>query len=198
MTFKKAAPKTAAKPVSRSAVRQSITFELVVAHAPHEALANNLSRTFGIDEVDYSAIREATEEHVALAAKVLESALNEKAMQIHLQRLVGANVSSAYGAAMFYGTKLTEARQITMASANDDRDEDREGVAGFESKADRARMFAAKMGLQAYALMAAAEGAVSAYAHVTGDDWKPYEAPLTASATVARKSADAEMAAFGG
>lgn len=102
MAIQTAAPKTTARPATRLAVRQSITFELAVAHAPHEALANNLSRTFGLDEVDYHAIREATEEHVALAAKALEAALNEKAMQIHLQRLVGANVSSAYGAAMFY------------------------------------------------------------------------------------------------
>ena len=35
------------------------------------------------------------------------------------------------------------------------------------SKAERARIFAAEMGLQAHALMAAAEGAVSAYAHIT-------------------------------
>lgn len=71
-------------------------------------------------------------------------------------------------------------------------------MAGFDSKSDRARIFAARMGLQAYALMAAAEGAVHAYAHVTGDDWKPYEAPLAAPITVARRSADAEMAAFAG
>ena len=197
MATKKAASKTAAQPAARPAVRQAITFKLVAAHAPHEGLANNLSRTFGLDDVDYPTIRDATEEHVALAAKALEPALNEKAMQIHLQRIVGAFVSSAYGAAMFYGTKLTEARQLTMASANDDRDEDRSGVAGFDSKADRARLFAAQMGLQAYALMAAAEGAVSAYAHITGDDWKPYEAPPSAPATVARKSAAAEMDAFG-
>jgi hypothetical protein len=119
-------------------------------------------------------------------------------MQIHLQRIVGSFVASAYGAAQFYSTKVTEARERTMASANDDRDEDRDGAVGFESKAARARLFAAQMGLQAYALMAAAEGAVSAYAHIIGEDWKPYEASVAASATVARKSAAAELAVFGG
>ena len=97
-------------------------------------------------------------------ANVLCDDLNDKAMAIHLQRVVGSFVGSAFGAATFYQTKLTAARDLTMASQNDDRDEDRDGVSGFESKGERARLFAAQMGLQAYALMAAAEGAVHAYA----------------------------------
>ena len=52
------------------------------------------------------------------------------------------------------------------------------------------------MALQSFALMAAAEGAVHAYAHITGEDWKPYEAPVAPAASVARKSAAVEMAAF--
>ena len=85
-----------------------------------------------------------------------------------------------------------------MASQNDSRDEDRDGVSGFMSKAERARLFAAGMGLQAYALMAAAEGAVHAYVHITGEDWKPYEAPMSAtSSSISRKSAAEEMNAFG-
>ena len=197
MASKKTAPQAAARTAPQQA-RLTITLELVAKHAPHDGLASNLARTFGLDEVDYAATRESTEEHVALGAKALKGALNDKAMQIHLQRIVSAYVSSAYGAAQFYTNKLTEARQATMASENDSRDEDRDGVAGFESKADRARMFAAQMGLQSFALLAAADGAVSAYAHVTGEAWKPYEAPQQAAATVQRRSAKAEMDAFGG
>ena len=130
-------------------------------------------------------------------ANELTDNLNAKAMEIHLQRIVGAFVGSAYGAATFYQSKVTTARDLTVASQNDDRDEDRAGVAGFESKAERARQFAAEMGLQAYALMAAAEGAVHAYAHITGETWKPYEAPVAASSSTARKSAAEELAAFG-
>jgi hypothetical protein len=52
------------------------------------------------------------------------------------------------------------------------------------------------MALQSYALMAAAEGAVAAYADITGDEWKPYVAPTAPAASVARKSATAEMSAF--
>jgi hypothetical protein len=192
-------PSTTQKPATRrQPVRQAITLELVQAHAPHGGLAENLSRTFGIDPIDYAAIREGTEENIVRSANVLRDDLNDKAMEMHLQRIVGAFVSSAYGAATFYQTKVTAARDLTVASQNDDRDEDRMGVSGFESKAERARQFAAEMGLQAYALMAAAEGAVHAYAHITGDDWKPYEAPVAASSSISRKSATEELAAFGG
>jgi hypothetical protein len=196
----KSAPKTTqnSAPARKPQVRQAITLELVQAHAPHAGLAENLSRTFGIDPVDYAAVREGTEENVVRSANVLRDDLNDKAMEIHLQRIVGAFVSSAYGAATFYQSKVTTARDLTMASQNDDRDEDRTGVAGFESKAERARHFAAEMGLQAYALMAAAEGAVHAYAHITGETWKPYEAPVAASSSTSRKSATEQMAAFGG
>ena len=198
MAAKTSTPKTTQLPATRkSAVRQAITFELVQAHAPHAGLAENLSRTFGIDPVDYAAILEATEENIGLSAKALQPTLNDKAMEIHLQRVVGSFVSSAYGAATFYGTKVTQAKDLTMKSQNDDRDEDRGGVSGFESKAERARQFAAEMGLQAYALMAAAEGAVSAYAHITGEDWKPYEAPAAPISSASRQSAEAQMAAFG-
>ena len=196
----KSAPNTTQKsaPARRPQVRQAITLELVQAHAPHAGLAENLSRTFGIEPVDYAAIREGTEENVVRGANVLRDDLNDKAMEIHLQRIVGSFVSSAHGAATFYQSKVTAARDLTVASQNDDRDEDRTGVAGFESKAERARQFAAEMGLQAYALMAAAEGAVHAYAHITGGDWKPYEPPVAASSSTSRKSAAEQMAAFGG
>jgi hypothetical protein len=196
----KSASKTTQKsaPARQQPVRQAITLELVQARAPHGSLAENLSRTFGIDPVDYAAVREGTEENVVRSANVLRDDLNDKAMEIHLQRIVGAFVSSAYGAATFYQSKVTQAKDLTMASQNDDRDEDRTGVAGFESKAERARQFAAEMGLQAYALMAAAEGAVHAYAHIIGDEWKPYEAPVAASSSTSSKSAAEQMAAFGG
>ena len=198
MASKKSTPKTPAQPKSRTQpTRQAITLEAVAARAPHAALAENLSRTFGIDPVDYAAIRETTEEHIVCASNALCDNLNEKALQIHLQRVVGSFVGSAFGAAQFYGTKVTQARDLTMASQNEDRDEDRSGGAGFESKAERARLFAAEMGLQAFALMAAAEGAIHAYAAVTGEDWKPYEPPSNPASTTARQSAAAELAAFG-
>jgi hypothetical protein len=188
------AAKTAA-PRSRPD-RQTITLELVTRLAPHQGLADNLVRTFGLEIVDYDGIREGTGQHLTHAAKAFGAALNEKALQIHLQRIVGAFVGSAFGAAQFYGTKKSAAMDLTSKLLNDERDEDRDGPSGFESKAERARLFAAEMALQSYALLAAAEGAVAAYADITGEDWKPYEAPVAPSASVERKSAAAEMAAF--
>jgi hypothetical protein len=198
MAIKKSAPKTAQHTAPRKpAVRQAITLEAVIAHAPHSGLAENLSRTFGVECPDYAAIREGTEENLVRSANILRDDLNDKAMEIHLQRIVGSFVSSAYGAATFYQTKVTTAKDLTMASQNDDRDEDRDGVSGFESKAQRARQFAADMGLQSYALMAAAEGAVHAFHAVTGETWKPYEAPMAATSNTSRKSAAEELGAFG-
>jgi hypothetical protein len=52
------------------------------------------------------------------------------------------------------------------------------------------------MGLQAYALLAAAAGAVDAYEDVTGDAWKPYVRKPDNTERVDRQSADCQMAAF--
>jgi hypothetical protein len=74
----KSASKTTQKsaPARQQPVRQAITLELVQARAPHGSLAENLSRTFGIDPVDYAAIREGTEENVVRSANVLRDDLN--------------------------------------------------------------------------------------------------------------------------
>jgi hypothetical protein len=189
--------KAATTAKTRSATnRAAITFDQVARLAPHQGLIDNLVRTFGLEPVDYDTIRDATAAHLTQTAKVLEAALNERALQIHLQRIAGAFIGSAHGAAQFYGTKKSAALELTSRLLNDDRDEDRDGPSGFESKAERARLFAAEMALQSFALMATAEGAISAYAEITGEDWKPYAAPAPASASIARKSASAEMAAF--
>jgi hypothetical protein len=176
--------------------RKSITFEMVARLAPHQGLVDNLIRTFGLDPVDYDGIRDATKEHMTRAAEAFGTAMNERALQIHMQRVTGAFVSSAFGAAQFYGIKKSAALELTSKLLNDDRDEDRDGPVGFDSKAERARLFAAEMALQSFALMAATEGAIAAYADITGENWKPYEAPTAPAASVSRKSAAVEMAAF--
>jgi len=188
MTRKSTQTNAKTSPPRTRPVRQSITFELVARLAPHQGLADNLVRTFGLEPVDYDSIRDATGEHIAHAAKAFGTALNETALRIHLQRIAGAFVGSAFGAAQFYGTKMSAAKDLTSKLFNDERDEDRDGPSGFESKAE--------MALQSFALMAAAEGAVSAYAEITGEDWKPYAAPVAPAASVSRKSAAVEMAAF--
>jgi hypothetical protein len=189
----KSAPQTARAPQAP----QAITLELAAALAPTATQAHKLSTAFALEPVDFDGIREATEEQIGLSAKALEPIVNETAMRIHLQRIVGAFVGSAHGAGTFYSSKVTAARELTMKLANEDRDEDRDGVLGFDTRAARAREFAASAGLTAFALFAAATGAVHAYAELTGEDWKPYEAPADRSRSVSRQAAGTELDAFG-
>ena len=185
-------------PRSRApAARRAITLDLAAQLCPHRALADKIAETFALDPVDFDGIQADTARALTESAAHLDGTLNDKAMAFHLQRVVGAFVASAHGAGQFYSQKVTAARDLTSRLANDARDEDRDGPAGFESKAERARLFAAEMALQSYALLAAAEGALAAYADITGEDWKPYEAPVDNSQTVGRRSAEAELAAFG-
>lgn len=170
--------KRALKQAATQATRTVVTMETAARLCPNEAVAAKIVRMYGLDEVDYHAIRKATEEHLAVSAKVLADNLGErfdKPLEMHMQRIVDGFVRSAHGAGNFYDGKAKLARDATSAIANDDRDEDRQGIDGLENKAQRACRFAAEVGLQAYALLAAAHGAVDAYAHVCGSDWKPYE-----------------------
>jgi len=188
-------PTTPTKRAPHQPVRQAITLELVHRLTPSEAKAEQMSANFGLEPVAHPAIRENIEEHVVRIANELRDNLNDKAMAMFLQRLVGSFVSGAHGAAIFYGNKKSDALGLHSRLLNDARDEDRDGGSGFESRAARAAQFAAEMGLQASALYAAAEGAVSAYAHITGDDWKPYESQQP-TATVEQRSTAAMIAAL--
>lgn len=193
----KNAQKSAPKPARDTQPRQAITLELVARLVPSALQAEKISTAYALDPVDFDGIREGTEEQIGTSAKLLQPAVSDTALRIHLQRQVGALVSSAHGAGTFYSGKVTVARELTMKLANEDRDEDRDGVLGFETKAARAREFAAQAGLAAFALYAVATGAVHAYAEITGEDWKPYEAPVAPSRSVSRQAAAAEMDALG-
>lgn len=194
---KTSASKTAPARTSRpQPARQSITLEAVSFLLPSEGKAETMSETFGLEPVHCPTIREKIEEHIVAVSNELRDNLNDKAMDIFLQRLVGSFVGGAYGAAQFYGNKKSDALALHSKLLNDSRDEDRDGISGFETKAQRAAAFAAEMGLQAVALHAAAEGAVYAYAHVTGNEWKPYERELNTNATVKARSTETMMGAL--
>src|SRR6476646_7362777 len=122
--------KPAQQPSRTPQNRQAITLELVVALAPNHTQAEKMSSAFGLDLVDYHGVRETTEEQIGRSAQALQPTVNETAMRIHLQRIVGAFVGSAHGAAGFYQSKVTQARDLTSKLANEDRDEDRDGVYG--------------------------------------------------------------------
>lgn len=151
------------QPARVVALRKGTTLEMVRLACPDAAQALLIAESFGSPVIDSDGICELHERTITETAAALNEALGERAMQIHLQRIVGAYVGSAHGAGQFYSRAVTEARDLTAKLANDTRDEDLDGPVGFASAAQRKREFAADMGVQAHALRMAAEGAVAAY-----------------------------------
>lgn len=178
-------------------LRRGTTIEMVRLCCPDAGQASLISESFGLAVLDSDGIRAFHERSLIDSAEALGDGLSERAMQIHLQRIVGSYVGSAFGAGQFYSKAVSEAKDATARLANDFRDEDRDGPVGFDSTARRKREFAADMGLQAHALRMAAEGAVAAYEQVVGEVWKPFERPVdNPGQTVDRKAAEMQMAAF--
>lgn len=164
--------KKAANPRSTARVvplRKATTLQMVRFACPDAAQCSRVSESFGLPVLDSDGIRDLHEKLIVDTAAALDEGLGERAMQIHLQRVVGAFVGSAYGAGQFYSRAVSQARDATAKSACDDRDEDVGGPVGFDSAAQRQREFAADMALQAHALRMAAEGAIIAYEHVVGE-----------------------------
>ncbi|MBY5700425.1 hypothetical protein [Rhizobium leguminosarum] len=179
-------------------LRKGATLEMVRLTCPDTAQAMLIAESFGTAVVDSDGIRDLHERLIIETADSLSEGLGEKAMQIHLQRIVGAYVGSAHGAGQFYSRAVSEARDATAKSANDAPDEDLDGPVGYDSAAQRKREFAADMGIQSHALRMAAEGAVAAYSQVIGEAWKPFHRPVeNPGQSLDRKAAEAQMAALG-
>ena len=183
------------KSAPKRETRTPVTFETAVHLCPHQGVADNVAQAFGLIVPEYEAIRAQHSIAVKRMAEAFEGSLNDKATAMHFQRIVGALVSSAVGAGRFYSEKVTQARDAT-ARAADGGDDEHGAPIGLESRAQRTREFAADMAMQAFALLAAAHGAIDAYRDLTGEDWKAYEA--AADATVEKKAAASQMGAFGG
>ena len=186
--------KTPAKS-AKSASRPTLTFAMAVQLCPHEGAANAVAQAFGLIVPEYEEIREQHEKALRQMWLSFDEALNEKATAMHFQRLVGSMVASAVGAGRFYSDKVSEARAATARGG--DGGADQEAPAGLESKAQRIREFAAEMAMQSYALLAAAQGAVNAYKEITGEDWKAYQAQAEGAAAMEKRSAEAQLGAFG-
>ncbi|WP_108610712.1 hypothetical protein [Aminobacter sp. MSH1] len=179
-------------------LRKGSTIEMVRLSCPDSNQAALISESFGLPVLDSDGIRSLHERFFNETADSLREGLSDRAMQIHLQRIVGSYVGSAHGAGQFYSRSVSEARDATAKLANDTRDEDRDGPVGFDSQAQRKREFAADMALQAHALRMAAEAAVASYEHIVGETWKPFERPVeNAGETVGRQAAELQMAALG-
>jgi hypothetical protein len=183
---------------AQPSAQRSTTLEMVRHSCPDAPQATRICESFGLAVVDSDGIRELHRKQLLDSADALKVGLAEKAMQIHMQRIVGSFIGSAYGAGQFYSRAVTEARDLTTKLSNDDRNEDLDGPVGFDSRAQRKREFAADIGLQAHVLRMAAEGAVSAYEDITGEIWKPYERAGSAAAvpSIDQKAASLQMSAF--
>ena len=178
-------------------LRKGATIEMVRLTCPDEAQALRIAESFATAILDSDGIRDMHERLIVETATGLSEGLSERAMQIHLQRIVGAYVGSAHGAGQFYSRAVTEARDATAKGAAEARDEDLDGPVGYDSAAQRKREFAADMGVQAHALRMAAEGAVAAYEQIVGEVWKPFDRPVdNPGQSLDRKAAAAQMSAF--
>ncbi len=179
-------------------LRKGASLDMVRLACPDSAQASLISESFGLPVIDSDGIRDLHHKIIVDTAESLNEGLGDRAMQIHLQRIVGSYVGSAHGAGQFYSRAVSEARDATAKSANDARDEDLDGPVGFDSNAQRKREFAADMGIQAHALRCAAEGVVTAYEEVVGEAWKPFQRQVeNPGQTVNRKAAELQMAALG-
>ena len=185
--------KSASAPARRDVSREVVTLETATLLAPTDDVSTKICNLFAMDPVPMAKIREMVEEHLVAQARVMP--LTEKNAEMHFQRVVGQYVGSAVSAARFYDTKRAAAREMA-SKFNEPRDEDRDGASGFESRLERAQMFAAEMAWQSLATLAAAEGAVSAYSHITGNEWKPYVGSAPENRSVAAQSAAARASAF--
>ena len=192
------APLNRSAATNRSTTPRATTLEMVRHACPDTPQAMRISESFGLSVVDSEGIRDLHRQQLIDGAEAMKDGLGEKAMQIHMQRIVGSFVGSAHGAGLFYSRSVTEARDLTARLSNDLRDEDLEGPVGFDSRAQRKREFAAVMGLQAHVLRMAAEGAVVAYEDITGETWKPYErsgSPNPAT-SIDQRAASLQISAF--
>ena len=193
-----AKPSTKSQSARVVQLRKGATLEMVRLTCPDTAQALLIAESFGTAVVDSDGIRDLHERLIIETADSLSEGLGDRAMQIHLQRIVGAYVGSAHGAGQFYSRAVTEARDATAKAASDARDEDLDGPVGYNSAGQRKREFAADMGVQSHALRMAAEGAVAAYEQVVGEAWKPFDRPVeNPGVSIDRKAAAAQMAALG-
>ena len=101
----------------KPAANQPISFEQASLLCPTEGQAERVAEKLGLAVPDYQAIRELHARTLRDMADGFAGALNDKATQMHFQRIVGSLVSSAVGAGRFYSEKVSEARAAAARAA---------------------------------------------------------------------------------
>ena len=145
----------------KPAANRPVSFEQATLLCPTQGQAERVAERFGLAVPDYQAIRELHARALHDMAGGLAGALNDKATQMHFQRIVGSLVSSAVGAGRFYSEKVSEARAAAARAA--DGGEEPGAPVGFESRALRVAEFAADMAMQ---------GVVTRTKFGPREDWK--------------------------
>ncbi len=152
-----------------------VTLEKVQLVAPGHHCAAAIAERYGKDEVNFDGIVQETRGSFTAIAHALGSKhFDEFAMKLVFDRLTNAMVQGAFGAGMYYSARVADCANHARALTNDHRDDDADGVAGFDSKLQALQDRAADAGLRAYALRATAEAACEAFAEITGNVWVPY------------------------
>lgn len=180
---------------TRPQSRPTRSLERARSLCPSEFEADRIADAFGLDQVNVSFIRANTRTHLIGLVGPVADTMSETGLRVFLQRLVASFVDSACRTGEFYDAKVAEARRANAKLHCEARDEDLPGVAGFDSRAQRTREFAAKLAMQATALLAAAEGAVQAFEQLIGETWRPYTPPPAVS--LERRAGEVQLAAFG-
>ena len=83
-------------------LRKGASLEMVRLACPDSAQASLISESFGLPVIDSDGIRDLHHQIIVDTAESLNEGLGDRAMQIHLQRIVGSYVGSAHGAGQFY------------------------------------------------------------------------------------------------
>ena len=85
-------------PPRAAKTQRGATIEMVRLCCPDSVQATRISESFGLAVLDSDGIRSLHERFFNETADSLREGLSDRAMQIHLQRIVGAYVGSAHGA----------------------------------------------------------------------------------------------------
>jgi hypothetical protein len=193
---KRITEKAPAPVAAKSPARKAISLEIARNLCPQTSTAETIASRFGLELPDFAQIRAAHHSSLVNLAATLETALNERALEMHYQRLTSSFVSSAVNAGRFYDDKKKEARAAAAILTTLPEDTDPDDRDSQETKAERLLTFAAEMAMQAYTLLATAEGAVTAHAEVTGSEWTPYIAPAEGAQATERRSPADDLAIF--
>ena len=89
-------------------LRKGASLEMVRLACPDSAQAFLISESFGLPVIDSDGIRDLHHKIIGDTAESLNEGLGDRAMQIHLQRIVGSFVGSAHGAGQFYSRAVGE------------------------------------------------------------------------------------------